>query len=295
MAAHRTRPTHSSPAARAASPRWLGTYVVLALAFSWAWWIPMAVTGQVSRAGQGWPTHLIGLTGPALAAIVVTALADGGPGLAGLWRRAVRLRVQARWWVLVGATLALSGLGFVVGRLDGTPVPLGDLTLYSGAPAAQGLTLLLVACYLLVVNGYGEELGWRGFLAHHLLPRFGRLGTATLVWVAWALWHAPLFLVVQNFRDFGPAGTVGWLVGLWFGSYFLTWLYESAGYSVLVVAAWHVAYNIDTATEATAGLTAAVVSTLVMAAVVLLLVRAAVVRHAGSRAHGAPASSKEET
>ena len=52
--------------------RQLVTFVVLAYALSWAWWIPMAVHGDVVRAGQGWPTHLIGLAGPAAAAVITT-------------------------------------------------------------------------------------------------------------------------------------------------------------------------------------------------------------------------------
>jgi len=257
------------------SAGWLWWYGALAIAFSWAWWLPMAAAGQVSRAGQGWPTHLLGLTGPALSAVVVTALAGGRPGLRDLWQRAVRWRVGLRWWLVVVVTLALSGLGFAAGSWRGDPVPWRDLGLYSGASAVEGGALVLVVGYVLLVNGFGEELGWRGFLAHQLLPRFGRLRTASLVWMAWALWHAPLFLVVENFRDFGPGTSLGWLVGLWFGSYFLTWLYESAGRSVLLVSAWHTAYNLSTATEATAGLAAAASSTLVMAATLVLLLRSA--------------------
>lgn len=256
------------------SARWVWCYVALAFAFSWAWWLPMVATGQVARAGQGWPTHLLGLAGPALAAIVVTGLAGGGPGLGDLGRRAKLWRVGVRWWLIVLLTLGLSGLGFLGGWWGGDPVPLRDLGLYSGASGVEGGALLLVAGYVLLVNGYGEELGWRGFLAHHLLPRYGRIRTASLVWLAWALWHAPLFLVVENFRDFGAFTTVGWLIGLWFGSYFLTWLYESTGGSVLLVACWHTAYNLSTATEATAGMAAAVSSTLVMIATLALLLRA---------------------
>jgi len=232
----------------------------------------MIAAGQVSRAGQGWPTHLLGLTGPALATLVVTAVAEGGAGLADLLSRAVRWRVPLRWWLLVLATFALCGLSFAVGWWRDEPVASRELSLYSGAPASSGLvTLVLIVGYVLVVNGFGEELGWRGYLADRLLPRHGHLSTATLVWAVWALWHVPLFFVVENFRDFGAGTTVGWLVGLWFGSYFLTLLYASARCSVLIAACWHTAYNFTTATEATAGLVAAISSTLVIAAGLALL------------------------
>lgn len=51
----------------------IAAYLVLACAASWAWWLPMALTGSVARPGVGWPTHLPGLLGPALAAVAVTA------------------------------------------------------------------------------------------------------------------------------------------------------------------------------------------------------------------------------
>src|SRR3954464_11834006 len=83
------------------------SYVVLAYAISWAWWIPMALRGDVVRAGVGWPTHLPGLAGPALSAAIVTALAEGRTGLADLGARLTRWRVGWGWWALVVGTAAL--------------------------------------------------------------------------------------------------------------------------------------------------------------------------------------------
>ncbi|HEX6148557.1 CPBP family intramembrane glutamic endopeptidase [Nocardioides sp.] len=100
-----------------------------------------------------------------------------------------------RWWLIVMVTLGLCGLGFAAGWWQGEPVPGRSLGVYSGAPAARGAALLVLLAYVLLVNGFGEEVGWRGFLAHHLLARWGRLRAASAVWLAWALWHAPLFLV----------------------------------------------------------------------------------------------------
>jgi hypothetical protein len=59
---------------------------------------------------------------------------------------------------------------------------------------------------------------------------------------------------------------VGWSAGLLAGSVVLTALYRSAAASVPVVAAWHTAFNLGSATEGTTGLPAAVLSMLVMVA-----------------------------
>jgi membrane protease YdiL (CAAX protease family) len=259
----------------------LAAYVGLAIAFSWAWWAWCIAEGWVSRAGQGWPTHLPGLMGPAIAAVVVTAVVDGRAGLADLGRRAVRWRVGWRWWAFVAATLLLPVLAWAWVWMTGGGAPdLGGLASYSGAPlTAVPLTLL----YVLLVNGFGEEMGWRGFLADRLLPDHGLVRTALLVWVAWAVWHLPLFLVVDNFRTMGW-GVIGWLVGLLAGSVVLTWLYRGSGRSILLVAAWHTVFNVASATEATAGTPAAVASTVVVVVAVGVAVRAGRVTGRGSRA-----------
>ncbi len=237
-------------------------FTALAYLFSWSWWIPMAVAGIVVEPGQGWPTHLPGLLGPALAAVLVTAVGDGRPGLADLWSRIVRWRVPWVWYAIVAATATMALLPLAAG----SAVP-AELTVYSGAPAA-GLWVLV---YVVLVNGFGEEIGWRGFLADRLLDRTSRAATSLIVWVVWAGWHLPLFWIVGNFRDLGIGGTIGWIVGIGFGSVLLTWMYQSAGRSILIVALWHTAYNFTTATQASAGVAAAVASTIVITASVTIL------------------------
>lgn len=243
----------------------LAGFVVLAYAVSWAWWLPLAVSGVVVEPGQGWPTHLPGLMGPAIAALVMTAVTEGRAGLVDLWSRVVRWRVGWVWYALVAATAALILIPVAVGSLSGAE----DLVSFSGAPLAG----LWVVPYVLVINGFGEEIGWRGYLVEHLLQRRSRAVTAMLVWPIWAGWHLPLFWLLGNFRDFGVGGTIGWAIGIGFGSVFLTWLYASARHSILVVALWHTAYNFTTATEAAAGVAAAVASVVVIAASVVILRR----------------------
>jgi uncharacterized protein len=245
----------------------LATYVVLAFAFSWVWWVPMAVRGQVSHSGQGWPTHLPGLIGPALAAGVVTLGWQGTGALRDLGRRAVRWRGVGRWWWSVPAVLAVGAVGLTVAAAMGTPADLGGLVEYGGAPVVP---VLLSLGYLLLVDGYGQELGWRGLLADGLADRVGEVRTALLVTVVWGVWVLPLVWVVDGLRPLGPATVVGGL-GLLAGSVVLTRLYLGSGRSVLLVALWHTAFDLTTATSATRGLAAAItsVTVVVVAAVVL--------------------------
>lgn len=275
-----------SPGPAAPRGRRLVAFVLLTYGLAWAWWVPLAVRGITIGPGQGWPTHLPGLLAPAIAAVVVTAATTGRAGLLELWSRVIRWRVGWGWYLLIGVTAAMAFAPALLGR----GLVAADLLSYSGAPAAG----VWVVAYVLLVNGFGEEVGWRGYLAEGLLARHSRGVTALVVWLVWAGWHLPLFWVVDNFRDLGAVGTIGWSVGIGCGSLFLTWLYACARHSILVVALWHTAYNFTTATAASAGVAAAVSSTLVMATSLVIALLPGTWRRGGSpalRASGGPAPS----
>jgi membrane protease YdiL (CAAX protease family) len=195
-----------------------------------------------------------------------------------------RWRIPWRWWLLVGATAGLALLALVVPRPEGRAAPSAeDFGRYTGVGQ---IGLVLVVVLVLVVNGLGEETGWRGFAADRLVGRLGVVGASLVVTLLWAGWHVPMFWVVDSFREFGPAGTVGWLLGLAAGSLVLTWLYLRTGRSILYVAAWHTAFNLTAATAATAGLVAAISSTLVMVAAAAIVVAEVRRRRAPERERG---------
>jgi membrane protease YdiL (CAAX protease family) len=241
--------------------RQMVTFVSLAYVISWAWWVPMAVRADVARIGQGWPTHLIGLAGPAVAAVITTALCGGWEEVATLLRRCRQWRVPLIAWGAVAGAIALALMALIVADHP------TDALAYSGAPRLGIVTVLFV----FVLNGFGEELGWRGFMVTRLRTERSLRDTSVIVWLAWGCWHLPLFWIVANFRDFGVAGTVGWALGLFFGSVFLAWLIGVARGSVLVVAIWHTAYNFATATEAGAGGVAAAATVAVVLATVWIM------------------------
>lgn len=269
-------------------------YAVLAYALSWAWWIPMAVRGDVVRAGDGWPTHLPGLLGPAVAAVVVTALADGAPGLRDLFSRMVRWRVGWPWWALVLGTAALASLGLVVALVTGDPLPAADGFLqYSGTAEIGAVGVVLV---VFLVNGVGEETGWRGFAVDRLLPRRGLTNTALIVGIVWAGWHLPMFWIDETFRSMGVIA-VGWAVGLIAASVVLAWIYVRTGRSILLVAAWHAAFNLTAATEATGNVVGVITTTLVVGAAVWILRREGASSHAereGAAGRAAPGARTRE-
>ncbi|MGH9886730.1 MAG: CPBP family intramembrane glutamic endopeptidase, partial [bacterium] len=142
----------------------VAAFFVLAYAFTWSWWIPMAVRGDIVQPGR-FPTHFPGLLGPALAALVVTAVSQGAPGIRELLARLGKWRIGGWLAFAVLSPIALWLLAALVLAMQGVSVPrLSAFGVFPGLPATTFVVVFLAA---FLINGYGEETGWRGFA----LPR----------------------------------------------------------------------------------------------------------------------------
>jgi membrane protease YdiL (CAAX protease family) len=265
-------------AATDSSGRALVAFVVLAYGLSWAWVIPMVVGHQVVKGGQGWPTHYPALFGPAVAAILVVAATSARAGIGDLLRRVVLWRVGWRWWLVALSPAGFLGIALLASGATGSELPrVADFGLFSGVPPAG----LLGVSGLIVIGALGEEIGWRGFALPALQRRFSPLVASLILAGIWALWHVPQFFVIATYRSFGVAQSVGFVFALTCGAIVLTCLYNRSGGSILLVAVWHGLFNLVSGTAAATGMTAAVVSTLVMVQAVLLVGLDIRARHQG--------------
>lgn len=245
----------------------LVTFISLSYLLAWSLWIPLAIAGVTTRQGIGWPSHMYGLLAPLVAALVTTFIFDGSAGVKRLLQGCIRWRIGWNWLAVVILVVA----AVVALLVTGAHFSLSQLFVYSGLPSVLGPAATFVA--VLVINGYGEEVGWRGFFVDSLLKRYSLLKTALVTTIVWAMWHIPLFFIVASFKDFGVGGIIGWTLGLTAGSILLTWLYKNSGGSILLVALWHTLFNFTSATQATADVLAPITSTLVMVAAVVLIWR----------------------
>ena len=152
-------------------------FFVLAYALTWAWWLPLARTGQTVTQGDGWPTHFPGLLGPALAALLVTAATGGSAGVAELLRRMGRWRIGLSGWLLAASPLALGAIAVLVVGLagQGWPKP-AELGHYSGLPS---LGIVVVWLLVVVANGWGRRP------AGAAMPRSSCSAAAALWWPPW--------------------------------------------------------------------------------------------------------------
>lgn len=224
----------------------LVAFFVLALGLSWLAWTPYVLSDNGLGLWHVRFPELLGtaqfsgilpgaLLGPLGGGFVVTALADGRPGLRRWVGRLWRWRVPGRWYALalvgVPAIVVVSGLPFSGGVVH--------------APSALALAALVPGLVVQVfTTGLAEEPGWRDFALPRLQQRFGPTGAVAVLGPLWALWHLPLFLT-----DWGGWPDTSWTQVAWFAGFAATfnvviaWVFNRTGESLPVVTLLHVGVN----------------------------------------------------
>ncbi len=191
---------------------------------------------------------------PALAAVLTIKLVTReGFGIANLrfgsWKPyvATALGVPLCFVVIYGLTWALG-----LARPDWQLKAFYALIASGGADMSKapppGLFLpglffasLIMAPFVNSLFGFGEELGWRGYLLPKLMP-LGKARAYLLVGLIWGLWHAPIVLVGFVAPGYPLAGIllmIGLTTGLGLLLNELTLRYRSS-----ILAGWiHGVYN----------------------------------------------------
>ncbi len=98
------------------------------------------------------------------------------------------------YYVLQAALNGWFGLGRATLAPAAVPPGLTPVTF----AALAGVQSVLVAPFLAIVLGFGEEYGWRGYLQSELL-KLGRVRGVVLVGVIWGAWHWPIILMGFNY------------------------------------------------------------------------------------------------
>lgn len=169
---------------------------------------------------------------------------------------ATLLTMVAVSW-LAGNVLGLSGPGtvlfgqpdLVANALTLLPAQNADQVaqLSAAIPPFWGLIGLAVGGALVAgftINGlfaFGEEYGWRGWLADELRP-LGAFWANVITGVLWGVWHGPLILLGFNYGTYGRIGTA-FMVALCIPFSFLLWRAREVTGSLLAPAILHGAFN----------------------------------------------------
>jgi membrane protease YdiL (CAAX protease family) len=208
------------------------SFFLLANLLSWLAWIPYILSQNglgiwdhdfsTSPVGSQIAGMLPGAyLGPITAALLVTAIADGRPGLRRWLARMWRWRVRWYWYAitLLGVPAAMLATGFVYsgGRIN--------------APSMTAVALYVPALLIqMVTTGLAEEPGWRDFALPRMQRRFGPLAGTMILGVLWAVWHYPLFLT-----EWGGYPDVDWTRPVAFTVFCLgfnivmTWVFNRTG------------------------------------------------------------------
>jgi membrane protease YdiL (CAAX protease family) len=112
--------------------------------------------------------------------------------------------------------------------------------LQGSRPDYQAAFPLALAHGFFFTGGVSEEPGWRGFLLPRLQRTLSPLASSVLVWVPWALWHAPLDYTEWTSVERYLMRRVVYLFPL---TVLMTWLYNRSGRTILSGALFHVAFN----------------------------------------------------
>ena len=196
-------------------------YFVLAYVLTW-WIYPLLHISPL--------IGLVGLFGPAMAAIIMAAITDGKPGVTALLSRTVRWRVGLPWYVVALGlptllSLATAGLAVVLG---------------AGVLQFGQLTVLDFVVFVLVV---GEELGWRGYALPKLLETRSALTASVILGVVWSLWHLPTFFSSSAPQQGLPI--VAFVLMTIEYSIIMSWIFLHTRGSVLIATLCHGAINLS--------------------------------------------------
>ena len=253
----------------------VATFLLVTFTFTWGMWLGLASVGRRVAIGLE-PLYLLGLLGPLVGALVTTGLTSGRAGLRELGGRMLRVRIGLRWWlVALGIPLAVYVACYALLAADSVvllaPVELPTPGQLGGFPITNAAVLL---AWIFVIDGFGEETGWRGFL----LPIFQRAHSpvvaSLLVAACWAAWHAPLFVIADGYAAMPAAMIPMFVIALACGSIVLTWLYNRGRGSIPLVAGFHAMLNLFSGAHGIAAVESAAV---IVLAVTLVMHRPRVI------------------
>lgn len=211
-------------------------FFVIAIGFTWLFWVPQALVTQ-SIIGPSWFTNLkIAAWGPLIAALLLTFINEGGKGVLKLLKRAVDLKFNKLWLIPVFLLLpVIIGGSLLIAILSGETAP--EIVWLE-----EPLSLVIVFFGVLLLGGpLQEEFGWRGYALSRLQLRFNALISSLIMGIVWFVWHLPLFFISGEPYYQSPMLAV--LPAMVLLTILFTWIYNNTGGSIFTALIFHTTYN----------------------------------------------------
>jgi membrane protease YdiL (CAAX protease family) len=221
------------------------TFFLLAFAFSWAFWVPLALArkGRIQAPFSPAQMQVLGAYGPAIAALIVTAMIGGMNGLRDFIGRLLAWRVRLLWyWLALFLPTAISLLNTALHMMFGGDAPnfaeppVSRITVppFLAAFSPWGMVVPFFVHHLFFGSAAAEELGWRGFVLEKLQQRRSAFKASILVGCLWVVWALPF-----SWTPSTPGAMVVRAILLLLGSIpasiLATWIYNRTQGSLLLV------------------------------------------------------------
>lgn len=217
------------------------SYFFLAYAGMWLLVAPLVMdTFEMIQLSDGMSLLLFALSslsGPALAAYLVTGVLEGKAGMGRLFRRTFQFRAGLQWYVValfIFLSIWLAAYSF----------------LYNGAPLAAlaANPSLLLSTFLpsvllgLLIPSIGEEPGWRGFALPRMQAAYGPVLATILLGTLHGVWHLPA-LFTPLLGPFTVDGFLVFVLTAAAGTFIYTWVFNNTRGSVWLAMVMHAASN----------------------------------------------------
>ena len=176
---------------------------------------------------------------PGIAAVAVTAIADGKSGAKNLLRRFLIWRVGVQWYAVAFFLLAaviLGGIGMQVAFGGTVPV----------IPAKEASALNIALSFVIMI-AFGflintEEIAWRGFALPRLQSKYGPLLAGILLVIPESLLHLPYFW--NKDVDFYQTVGMFWFTAFSVAAVFIyIFVFNKTKGSLLLVTIMHASQN----------------------------------------------------
>jgi membrane protease YdiL (CAAX protease family) len=224
-------------------PQWRKwSFFILALGWSWLFWIPIIFLKLVFNTMPGIILYSIGGLGPVLSAIYLVRTTQQKDDRREFWRRVIDFKRVPLCWFFI--SLFIPPLIAVFSILV-SPFLSNEYTQWQPMWLLIQNPLMFVFFLVstLLFGPLPEEIGWRGYGLESLQTKYSALQSSLIVGFFWVIWHIPLFLTKNSgFAAIYPLYSLSfwlWATSLLSISIIMTWIFNHTEKSTLTAILFH--------------------------------------------------------
>lgn len=202
------------------------TFFIVTLLWSDGWWI----FGR-NFSLSAW----LGLIGPGLWAIILTAKLYGFSGMRNLFKPLFKWRTGPIYYLLVfvGTFCLLAAITIISAKLL-QKTNISILPFLFTTPLWRTLLIIFMAIVFSILY---EEIGWRGFALPKLTNKINGLNVSLILGGIWILWHLPL--IYSRDPNISISALIAYSIYLMSMAFIFNWFYFKTKGSLLIVGILH--------------------------------------------------------